>query len=97
MTAILSAIQKAGSTDSKKLVQALEEQKFDGYKDMPIYFRSWDHQLIQPLLVVDVKKNISDKYDYFNVIDEFPKGGEKDLEAFYGTKQEIGCNLGPLG
>ncbi len=96
MTAILTAIQKTGSTDSKKLVAFLEGHKFDGFKDMPIYFRSWDHQLLQPVLVARVKQKITDKYDYFDILDQLPKGGEKDLEALYGTKQEVGCSLGPL-
>jgi branched-chain amino acid transport system substrate-binding protein len=83
MTAILTAIQKTGSTDSKKLVEFLEGYKFEGFKDMPIY-------------VARVKQKITDKYDYFDILDQFPKGGAKDLDAFYGTKQEVGCNLGPL-
>jgi branched-chain amino acid transport system substrate-binding protein len=96
MTAILTAIQKTGSTDSRKLVEFLEGYKFEGYKDMPIYFRSWDHQLVQPVIVARVKQKITDKYDYFDILDQFPKGGAKDLDAFYGTKQEVGCTLGPL-
>ncbi len=94
-TSILTAIQKTGSTDSKKLVQFLESHKFEGYKDMPIYFRSWDHQLVQPVLVTKVKDKITDKYDYFDVITQLPQAA-KDLESFYGTKEEVGCKLGPL-
>jgi branched-chain amino acid transport system substrate-binding protein len=96
MTAILTAIQKTGSTDSKKLIQFLEEQKFSGYKDMPISFRSWDHQLLQPVLVAEVKKPITSQYDYFNIIAQDPKGGEKALDAFYGTRQVSECHMGPL-
>jgi branched-chain amino acid transport system substrate-binding protein len=95
ITAILTAIQQTKSTDSSKLVQYLEAHKFDGYKDMPIYFRSWDHQLVQPVLVVKVKSKITDKWDYFDVVGQYPLAA-KDLDAFYGTKQEIGCNMGPL-
>jgi len=50
-TAILTAIKETGSTDSTKLVAFLEEHKFEGYKDTPIWFRNFDHQLIQPVLV----------------------------------------------
>jgi len=96
MTSILTAIQKTGSTDSKKLVQFLEGYKFEGFKDMPIYFRSWDHQLVQPVLVARVKPKITDKFDYFDILAQFPQGGAKDLEALYGTKQEVGCSMGPL-
>ena len=82
MTSILTAIQKTGSTDSKKLVAFLEGNKFEGYKDMPIYFRSWDHQLVQPVLVAQVKPKITDKFDYFDILAEFPKGGAKELDSF---------------
>lgn len=95
ITAILTAVQQTKSTDSSKMVEYLESHKFDGYKDMPIYFRPWDHQLVQPVLIVKVKPNIMDKYDYFDVIGQYPPAA-KDLDAFYGTKQEIGCNMGPL-
>jgi branched-chain amino acid transport system substrate-binding protein len=96
VTAILTAIQETKSTDSKKLVQFLETHKFEGYKEMPMYFRAWDHQLIQPTLVSRVKQKITDKYDYFDILSQFPQGGAKELDAFYGTKQEVGCNMGPL-
>ncbi len=96
MTAILTAIQETHSTDSKKLVEFLEKHQFVGYKDTPIYFRSWDHQLIQPILIAKVKDKITDKYDYFDILGQVPKGGVKDLDAFYGSQQEVGCKLGPL-
>ena len=73
-TAILTAIKETKSTDSAKLVAFLEEHKFDGYKDASIGFRNFDHQLVQPLLVASVKEKITDKYDYFNIDNEYPKG-----------------------
>lgn len=96
MTAILTAIKETGSTDSAKLAKFLEGHKFDGYKDMPIYFRSWDHQLIQPTLVAQVKPGITGKYDYFNITAREPQGGEKALNGFYGTQQESACHMGSL-
>lgn len=92
-TAILTAIKETGSTDSAKLIAFLEQHKFAGYKEMPIYFRAWDHQLIQPTLVVKVKKNIDHKYDYFDIVAQFPQDASK-LDAFYGSKEDIGCKLG---
>ena len=97
MTAILTAIQETKSTDPKKLVEFLEgEHKFVGYKDTPIYFRSWDHQLMQPILVVKTKDKITSKYDYFDILGEFPQGGVNALDSYYGSKQEVGCTMGPL-
>ena len=83
-TAILTAIKETNSTDSAKLVAFLEEHKFDGYKDAPIGFRNFDHQLVQPLLVASVKDKISDKYDYFNIDSEYPKDLSQ-LDAAYGS------------
>jgi branched-chain amino acid transport system substrate-binding protein len=60
---------------------------------MPIFFRDFDHQLIQPTLVASVKEKITEKYDYFDITAEFPKEASQ-LDAFYGSQQEIGCPLG---
>ena len=94
-TAILTAIKATGSTDSAKLIAFLEQHKFEGYKEMPIYFRSWDHQLIQPTLVVRIKTKIDNKYDYFDVVEQVPKDAGK-LEEYYGSKEEVGCKIGEL-
>jgi branched-chain amino acid transport system substrate-binding protein len=92
-TAILTAIKETKSTDAATLVHFLEEHKFDGYKDKPIYFRNFDHQLVQPTLVAAVKPKITDKYDYFDIVAEYPEGATS-LEQFFGTPQQIGCKLG---
>jgi branched-chain amino acid transport system substrate-binding protein len=91
-TSILTAIKETNSTDSAKLVAFLEEHKFDGYKDAPIYFRNFDHQLVQPLLVATVKDKITDKYDYFNIDNEYPNDPSQ-LEAAYGSQADIGCQF----
>jgi branched-chain amino acid transport system substrate-binding protein len=94
-TAILTAIKETGSTDSAKLIAFLEQHKFEGYKEMSIYFRSWDHQLIQPTLVVRIKTQIDNKYDYFDVVEQVPKDAGK-LEEYYGSREEVGCKIGEL-
>lgn len=91
-TAILTAIRETKSTDTEKLIRFLEQHKFEGYKDMPIWFRDFDHQLIQPTLVAEVKKNPSDKYDYFNIVAEYPQNAA-DLDKYFGAKDEIGCKM----
>ncbi|MCA6112227.1 ABC transporter substrate-binding protein [Bradyrhizobium cenepequi] len=92
MTSILTAIKETKSTDSAKLVGFLEEHKFDGYKDAPIFFRNFDHQLVQPLLVAQVKDKISDKYDYFDIKSQYPNDSAT-LDAAYGSQAEIGCTF----
>ena len=92
ITAILAALRETKATDGIKLVEFLENHKFDGYKSMPIWFRPWDHQLIQPIQIAEVRKKITDKYDYFNILGEEPKNAS-DLDAYYGSKTEIGCKM----
>ncbi len=76
--AIAQAIDKAKSTDSAKLVQALEGHTLtaamDGLKGRPMTFRAWDHQLLQPMFVVAAKDKAKwkDKWDIFEIIGEVP-------------------------
>ena len=51
MTQILEAMQRAGSTDTAGLINALEGHEFDGLKEGRSYFRSGDHQHVQDVLV----------------------------------------------
>ena len=46
---------RAGSTDARTLMQymASDGAQFDGHKGRALSFRSWDHQLRQPVYVVD--------------------------------------------
>ena len=92
-SALLTALQQTRSTKSKDIVAFLEQHKFQGYKKEPIYFRPWDHQLIQPTLVADVRKKIPDQYDYFDIVGVQPGQGEP-LESIYPTHQNSGCKLG---
>ena len=94
-TAVLTAIKETKSTDSKQLIEFLEQHRFEGYKDMPIWFRDFDHQLIQPTLVAAVKDKITDKYDYFDITAEFPQDANQ-LDAFFGSQQDVGCSLGTI-
>lgn len=51
MTQILEAVQRAGTTDTAAVIKALEGHEFDGCKVGKSYFRSWDHQHVQDVLV----------------------------------------------
>jgi len=51
MTQVLEAIQRTGSTATAGLITALEGHQFDGLKEGRSYFRSWDHQHVQDVLV----------------------------------------------
>jgi branched-chain amino acid transport system substrate-binding protein len=51
MTQILEAMQRAGTTDAVELIKALEGHEFDGLKEGTSFFRAWDHQHVQDVLV----------------------------------------------
>jgi branched-chain amino acid transport system substrate-binding protein len=90
---LAEAIKMAGTTDSKKVVEALEKVKFDGGKGRELYYRTYDHQLMQPMYVVDIKKTGNkDKWDIFNVVAEVP-GKDESLEVIAPTKEENPCNM----
>jgi len=51
MSQILEAIRRAGTTDTSAVIKALEGHEFDGLKEGRSYFRAWDHQHVQDVLV----------------------------------------------
>jgi branched-chain amino acid transport system substrate-binding protein len=99
--AIAQAIDKARSTDSTKLVQALEghtlTSAMDGLKGRPLTFRAWDHQLLQPMYVVGAKDKgkWKDKWDIFEIIGEVP-GQNDSLETIAIPKGDSQCQLEPM-
>lgn len=50
---------RARSTDARALIDYLthEVTQFDGHKGVPLSFRTWDHQLRQPVYIVSVDKD----------------------------------------
>jgi branched-chain amino acid transport system substrate-binding protein len=51
MTQIIEAVRRAGTTDTAAVIKALEGHEFDGCKEGRSYFRAWDHQHVQDVLV----------------------------------------------
>lgn len=94
MRSLLDSINAGKSTDPKTIVTQLEHWKnTDGA--LPFYYRTWDHQLVRPAVVVRVKSKITDKYDYFDVLGN-TSDTPADTEKTFGDKQQIGCNMPPL-
>jgi branched-chain amino acid transport system substrate-binding protein len=94
MRALLESIETAKSTESKAIVTALENWKnTDG--EQSFFFRDWDHQLVRPAVIVRVKKEITDKFDFFDFIKNTSATEEETKKAF-GTKEEVGCAMPPL-
>ena len=51
MTQILEAVGRAGTTETRAVIKALEGAEFDGLKTGRSYFRASDHQHVQDVLV----------------------------------------------
>lgn len=93
MKMLLTAIENAKTTDPAKVVPALENLRLsDGN-----YMRSWDHQMMQPFLIVKVNKQKvpNDKWDVLDVVQRYPARVE-DLPPLYGDETEVGCKMEPL-
>lgn len=91
MKMLLASVEAAKSTESGKIVEALESLHLKD-NQTPIYFRKWDHQLLRRWLVVSIKEKISGPRDYFDILKSVPESADK-LEALYGTQAEIGCTM----
>ena len=71
-----SAVERAGSFESKKVIRALEGHPYQLLKDKQVW-RSFDHQSIQTVYVVRCKPRdevVKNRYnlDYFEIIDSLP-------------------------
>jgi branched-chain amino acid transport system substrate-binding protein len=94
MRALIESIQAAKSTDAGAIVTALERWR-NTEEDIPFFFRDWDHQMVRPAVIVRVKKQITDKWDYFDVIKNTSETEAETIKAF-GDKEEIGCTMPQL-
>ncbi|KRE07545.1 ABC transporter substrate-binding protein [Bosea sp. Root381] len=69
VSSLLLAIEKAGGTDTDKVIAALEELKYDVAKG-PQHYRKCDHQSVQSVLVLESKKKaeMKNEADLFKVL-----------------------------
>jgi branched-chain amino acid transport system substrate-binding protein len=94
MKSLLDSIEAAQSTDSAKIVDALEHWSVMR-GGLPSAYRPFDHQMTNRLLVCQVKPTITDKWDYFDVKAEL-LGDQAGVDAAFGSKAESACKIGPL-
>ncbi|SKA38167.1 amino acid/amide ABC transporter substrate-binding protein, HAAT family [Enhydrobacter aerosaccus] len=69
--AVVQAIQKAKSTDTEKLIAAMEGMEFDTPKGK-MTFRKEDHQALQAMYQWRMKKDPPDNYDLLELVREIP-------------------------
>ena len=91
MKTLLDSIEAAGSTDSAAVVAALESWK-TRRGDMEVFYRDFDHQMVNRLLVAGIKPKITDKWDYFDVKAELPKTPDDIAQAF-GARADSLCKM----
>lgn len=70
-SAVVTALSKAGSGDSEKLVAAMEGMEFDTPKGK-MNFRKQDHQAMQPMYHFRIKKDQKDEWDLLELVREIP-------------------------
>jgi branched-chain amino acid transport system substrate-binding protein len=69
--AAVAAIQKAGGTDTEKLIAAMEGMSFETPKGT-MTFRKEDHQALQVMYQWRMKANPPDNYDLLDLVREIP-------------------------
>ncbi len=90
---LFQAIETAKSTDPEAIVDALENWRvMDG--TLPVFFRKWDHQLVHRMLVLGTRQQITDKWDYFDVLESVPDS-EAGLAKAFGPREESDCKMPP--
>jgi len=88
---LFESIELAKSTEPMAIVEGLENWKFISAGTSYSY-RKFDHQMLLKNLVVQVKDNIPDQWDYFDVKASLPENSA-DLEKVFGTPEEVGCKM----
>jgi branched-chain amino acid transport system substrate-binding protein len=91
---IAMAMEEAGTTESEKVVEGMEKIKFRAGKGRELYFRDWDHQLMQPMYVARAKKKGEerDQWDIWQIEAEVP-GKDEPLESLAPTREENPCEM----
>ena len=80
-TQIVEAIRRAGTIETESVLQALKGHQFDGLKVGRSYFRAWDHQHVQDVLIGKAYgKELG--LGHYKILDTLPgdavAGGRKD-------------------
>lgn len=88
MRTLLQSIESAKSLESADVVRALEAWKDESRGTA---FRTWDHQMLHPIVIAEAKKQITDDHAFLDVLQVVP--ASQDL---YGTQEQIGCKMGDL-
>ncbi len=98
---LAETVLRAGTADAGELVRFLEKEsaQFDGHKGKRLSFRSWDHQLRQPLYLVRAKTGpagpagaagAEDDWDVFESVAELPLGRPSSRQTSRDLLDQLG-------
>jgi branched-chain amino acid transport system substrate-binding protein len=84
----MSAVKRAGSTDSEKVLSALRGYSFKDFFSNPGYIRPDDQLLIAPVYLLRVKNpaQLREKEDYFEVVGTYEGEKAHPPAGFFGRK-----------
>ncbi len=85
---LLQSLEAADSLAPADVVTALEAWKDE---TRGTEFRSWDHQMLHPIVIAAAKPEVTNDYAFLDVVNVVPP-----TDALYGTPEEIGCTIGDL-
>ncbi|WP_297369276.1 ABC transporter substrate-binding protein [Acidocella sp.] len=91
---MFEAINAAGSTKPEAIVEALQNWHEED-NGVTVHFDKWNNQLVRRFLIVGVKKDIPNKWDYFNVLQSVPSSDAQAAQVF-GSAAESACHMTPL-
>jgi branched-chain amino acid transport system substrate-binding protein len=79
---LLSAVQRAGDMDTKKVILKLENYVYDYYKGKE-WMRAWDHRAMQDILVLGSKtaKERTEEWDVFNIVEVLKANDKQERSA----------------
>jgi branched-chain amino acid transport system substrate-binding protein len=98
---VVEGVLRTGSTDPAALVSYLEgAPAFDGHKGKSLTFRDWNHQLRQPMYIVQARDGPPENpWDVFEIVSEMPpptargKSVADILDTLGESKAETKCQL----
>jgi ABC transporter substrate binding protein (PQQ-dependent alcohol dehydrogenase system) len=103
--AVWEAVLRGERTDTAGLVSFLEKGRgLDAHKGQPLTFRSWDHQLRQPLMVLRCRVPAAGapRWDIYELLGEVPlrgtpgKSQEEILDTLGLSGAESTCRFGAV-
>ena len=69
---VLAAAKQAGTTDTEKVIDVLQDLKYDFYKG-PQHYRACDHQSVQSVFIIESKSTgMANPSDVFTMLQTDP-------------------------